>query len=162
MSTETFSIFIDATSEQIFPFVGDLPRHSEWATDRLEFESLTTRPICVGSEYRSTSHFMGTIITAALKVKDYLPPERFSFTVEDLTGQYAHIFTLRPQAGGTLVIKEVHSADPPISRILHAILLPILIKPEGNKALQKLKDKVEHEYQKSGSQTNRVRTVRSR
>ncbi len=162
MSTETFSIFIDATSEQIFPFVGDLPRHSEWATDRIEFEKLTAGDIRVGTQYRSISHFKGTIITAELKVKEDLPPERFAFTVEDRTGQYEHIFTLNPQDGGTLVTREVHSVDTPFSRIVHAVLLPILIKPEANKAFRKLKDRIEHEYQKSGSQTNGVRTVRSR
>jgi len=150
MSIEAFTILINAAPEQIFPFIGELPRHSEWTTDRLEFESLSTGPICVGSEYRSTSHFMGTIIMAELKVKDYLPPQRFSFTVKDRTGQYEHIFTLKPQEGGTLVIREVHSVDTPFSRMIHAILLPILIKPEGNKAFRKLKEKVEHEYQKSG------------
>ena len=150
MTTETFSIFIDATPEQVFPFVGDLPRHSEWATDRMEFEPLTTGAICTESQYRSTSHFKGTMIKAELKVKEYRPPERFAFTVEDRTGQYEHIFTLRPQQDGTLVTREVHSVDTPFSRIVHAILLPILIKPEGNKALRKLKAKVEHECQKSG------------
>jgi len=146
MSTETFSIFIHATPEQIFPFIGDLVRHSEWTTDRIEFEPLTTGAICAGSQYRSTSHFKGTMITADLKIKDYLPPERLAFTVKDRTGQYEHIFILQPQEGGTLVIREVHSVDTLLSRILHAILLPILIKPEANRALQKLKDKVEHEY----------------
>jgi len=150
MSTETFSIFIDATPEQVFPFVGDLPRHSEWTTDRMEFETLTVEEIGVGSQYRSTSHFKGMIITAELKIKEYRSPERFAFTVEDRTGQYEHIFTLKPQDGGTLVTREVHSVDTLFSRIMHAVLLPILIKPESNKAFRKLKERVEHEYQKSG------------
>ena len=149
MSTETFSIFINATREQVFPFIGELPRHSEWTTDRIEFEPLTTGAICAGSRYRSTAHFKGTIIRAELKVKDYLPPERFAFTVEDRTGQYEHIFILKRQEGGTLIVREIHSADTLLSRIIHPILLSILIKPEGTKALQNLKDKVEHECQKS-------------
>ena len=147
MSTETFSVFINATPEQIFPFIGDLPRHREWATDPLEFESLTPGVIGEGSEYRSTAHFMGMMMTAQLKVKEYLPPERFTFTVKDRTGQYEHIFTLKPQGDGTLVSREVHDVDTPFSRIVHFILLPILIKPEATKCLQKLKFRVEHEYQ---------------
>ena len=147
MSIETFHIFIHATPEQIFPFVGELPRHSEWSSDQLQLETLTPGTIGKGSEYRSTAHFMGTIVTAELKVKEYLPPERFTFTVEDRTGHYEHTFTLKPQGDGTLVVREVHSVDTPFSKIVHAILLPILIKPEANKAFRNLKDKVEHEYQ---------------
>ena len=150
MSTETFSIFINAIPEQVFPFIGDLPRHSEWSTDQLEFETLTAGAIRVESQYRSTSHFMGTIITAELKVKDYIPPERFAFTVKDQTGEYEHIFTLKPQEGGTLVTREVQSVDTFFSRIVHLILLPILIKPEATKSLQKLKDRIEQEHQKPG------------
>ena len=147
MAIETFRIFISATPEQIFPFVGDLHRHNEWTTDRIEFEPLTTGAICAGSQYRSTAKFKGTIIRAELKVKDYLPPERFAFTVEDRTGQYEHIFILKRQEGGTLIVREIHSVDTLLSRIIHPILLPILIKPEATKALQNLKDKVEHECQ---------------
>ena len=149
MATEIFSIFINATPEQIFPFVGDLPRHREWTTDQMEFEILTTGAICEGSQYRSSAHFKGMIVTAELKVKEYLPPERFVFTAEDRTGHYEHIFTLKPQGDGTLVVREVHSVDTLLSRIVHPILLPILIKPEANKAFRKLRDRVEHEYEKS-------------
>lgn len=158
MAIETFRVFINATPEQIFPFVGDLPRHSEWATDPMQFETLTPYAVGEGSQYRSSVHFMGMIVTAELKVKEYVPPERFTFTVKDRTGQYEHIFTLKPQGEGTLVSREVHSVDTPFSKIVHAILLPILIKPEANKAFRNLKDKVEREYHKLVNSPGRVET----
>ena len=151
MLSERFSILIRAQPDYIFPFVGDLLRHQEWTSDQVEFESFTSGPIRVGSQYRSTALFKGMIIKAELKVKEYQPPKRFAFTVVDRTGQYEHIFTLEPENGGTRVVREIHAEDTPLSRILHVILYPLLIKPEANKALQLLKKKVEQNYAQVGS-----------
>ena len=143
MLTEHFSIFIKAGPDHLFPLVGDLLRHQEWTSDPIEIESLTSGPIKAGNQYRSTAHFMGMLIEAELKVKEYESPKRFAFTVVDRTGQYEHIFTLEPENGGTRVVREIHAEDTPLARILHVILYPLLIKPEANKALQLLKQKAE-------------------
>ena len=144
MSATTFSIFIEAPPEQVFPFVGDLLRHPEWATDKMKMEAILSGSISVGSQYGSTTNFKGMVVIAELQVVEYQPPTRFAFKVDDRTGRYAHEFVLHSQQGGTLVERSISNENTDIiSKILTIILMPILIVPESNKALQLLKAKVE-------------------
>ena len=144
MPTTTFSIFIEAPPEQVFPLVGDLLRHPEWATDQMKMEAMASGSMSVGNQYRSTTNFKGMVVVAELQVVEYQPPTRFAFKVDDRTGRYTHEFLLHSQEGGTLVERSISNENTDIiSKILTIILMPILIIPESNKALQLLKAKVE-------------------
>lgn len=144
MSPTTFSIFINAPPQKVFAFVGDLLRHPDWATDQIKMEAISSGSISVGSRYRSTTHFKGTVIVAELEVVEYQPPARFAFTVNDRTGRYTHEFVLHSQPGGTLIERSISNENTDlISKILTIILMPILIVPESKKALQLLKASVE-------------------
>lgn len=144
MPATTFSIFINAPPEKVFPFVGDLLSHPDWATDKLQMELISSGPIRIGIQYRSTTNFKGMVVVAELQVVEYQPPTRFAFKVDDRTGRYTHEFVLHSQQGGTLVERSISNENTDIiSKILTIILMPILIVPESNKALQLLKAKVE-------------------
>jgi len=144
MSAATFTISIEAPPEQVFPFVGDLLQHPDWATDQMKMEAISSGSTSVGSQYRSTTNFMRMTILAELHVVEYQPPTRFAFTVNDRTGQYTNEFVLRSQPGRTLVERSISNQNTGfISKILTIILMPILILPESKKALQQLKTRVE-------------------
>jgi hypothetical protein len=144
MPATTFSIFIEAPPEQVFPLVGDLLRHPDWATDKMKMETLSSGPISVGNQYRSSTNFKGMVVVAELQVAEYQPASRFAFMVNDRTGRYTHEFLLHSQQGGTLVERSISNENTDlISKILTIILMSILIVPESNKALQLLKAKVE-------------------
>jgi hypothetical protein len=144
MSATTFSIFIKAPPEKIFPFVGDLLRHPDWATDKMKMEAISSGLISVGNQYRSTTNFKGMVVVAELQVVDYQLPIRFAFTVNDRTGRYTHKFVLHSQKGGTLLERSISSEKTDLlSKILTMILMPVLIIPESKKALQLLKARVE-------------------
>jgi uncharacterized protein YndB with AHSA1/START domain len=144
MPATTFSIFIEAPPEKVFPLVGDLLRHPDWATDNMKMETISSGSISVGNQYRSTTNFKGMVVVAELQVVEYQPPSRFAFTVNDRTGKYTHKFVLHSQNGGTLVERSTSSEKTGVlSKILTMILMPILIIPESKKALQLLKVRVE-------------------
>ena len=144
MPAATFSIFINAPPEKVFPWVGDLLRHPEWATDKMKMQAISSGSISIGSRYRSTTNFKGTIVVADLQVVEYQPPTRFAFTVNDRTGRYSHKFALHSQQGGTLVERSISNERTDVlTKILTMIITPILIVPESNKALQLLKVKAE-------------------
>ena len=147
MSDLTFSIFINAEPEVVFPYVGDLLRHREWATNPMQFEALSPGPVQAGSHYRSVARFMGRVITAELAITEYQPPQRFAFTVSDQTGHYEHQFSLKPQEGGTLVERRVLAEDSLAKRIIGIIIFPLFVIPESKKALQLLKTKAEQASQ---------------
>jgi hypothetical protein len=148
MTAIIFSIFIKAPPEKIFPFVGDLLRHPEWATDEIKMEAISSGTIGVGSQYRSTANFKGFNIVDKLQVVEYQPPTRFAFTVDDIAGRLDHQFVLHSQSDGTLVERSVLIEEKSLLRkIYHRIMMPILmpfISSEMNKALQLLKARVEH------------------
>lgn len=144
MPATIFSIFIKAPPEQVFPLVGDLLRHPEWATDQMKMEAISSGGIRVGNQYRSITNFKGMVVVAKRQVAEYQHPSRFAFTVNDRTGRYTHEFVLHPQSGGTLVERSISNENTDIiSKILTIILMPMLIIPESKKALQLLKAKVE-------------------
>ena len=144
MSAATFSIFIQAPPEVVFPFVGDLLYHPAWATDQMKMEARPSGSIRVGNQYRSTTNFKGMVVVAELQIVEYQPPTRFAFTVNDRTGRYTHEFVLHSEKGGTLVERSISNENTDLlSKILTMILMPILIIPESKKALQLLKARVE-------------------
>ena len=144
MAATTFSIFIKAPPEGVFPLVGDLLRHPDWATDKMKMEAISSGPIGAGIQYRSTTHFKGMVIVADIQVIEYQHPTRFAFKVNDRTGRYRHEFMLHAQNDGTLVERSItNERTDLLTKILTMIIMPILIIPESQKALQLLKGKVE-------------------
>ena len=144
MRATTFSIFIKAPPEEVFPLVSDLFRHPDWATDRMKIEAISYGPLGTGNHYRSITHFKGMVIVAEIQVIEYQPSTRFAFKVNDRTGRYVHEFRLHAQEDGTLVERSISNERRDLlTKILTMILMPLLIIPESKKALQLLKAKVE-------------------
>lgn len=147
MTTITYSIFIKAPPEMVFPFVGDLLRHPEWTTDEMKMEVVSSGTMGVGSRYRSTANFKGFTIVDELQVVEYQPPTRFAFRVKDIAGRLNHQFVLHSQSDGTLVERSVLIEEKSLfTKIYHRIVMPMLmpfISSEMNKALQLLKARVE-------------------
>jgi hypothetical protein len=142
-----FSIFIKAPPEKVFPFVGDLLRHPEWAADQIKMEALSPGAMGVESQYRSTANFKGFNIVDELQVVEYQPPTHFAFKVKDIAGRFVHKFVLRSQSDGTLVERSVIIEEKTLfTKIYHRMMMPILmpfIGSEMKKALQLLKARVE-------------------
>jgi uncharacterized protein YndB with AHSA1/START domain len=147
ITTMTFSVFIKAPPEKVFPLVGDLLRHPEWATDEMRMEAVSLETMSVGSQYRSTAKFKGLTIVDELQVLEYQPPTRFAFRVKDIAGRLNHQFVLHPQSDGTLVERSVFIEEKSLfTKIYHRVVMPMLmpfISSEMNKALQLLKARVE-------------------
>jgi uncharacterized protein YndB with AHSA1/START domain len=147
MTTISYSIFIKAPPEKVFPFVGDLLRHPEWTTDEMRMEVVSPGAIGVGSQYRSSAKFKGFTIVDELQVLEYEPPTRFAFRVRDIAGRLNHQFVLHSQSDGTLVERSVLIEEKSLfTKIYHGIVMPMLmpfISSEMNKALQLLKARVE-------------------
>ncbi len=47
------SIMIQAPAEKIYPYIGDLTRHTEWNHQPQKIEQVTPGPVQVGSIYRA-------------------------------------------------------------------------------------------------------------
>jgi len=144
--TNSYRVWIKAPVETVFTYVSDLSRHPEWSGGRLEVQALSSDPIAVGKQY--VSH--GDVANQKdrpnqVRVIEYLPPTRFAFIAKDPDfGNVPHTFTFTSKDGGTLLERTVAVTLSPARAFLFRVLIrPLLGKPLMDKALSKLKGKLE-------------------
>ena len=124
--------YTTASAESVWPLVADLTRHGEWSAD-----PLTVTPADGGYESVATSK--GKEFKARLTVLESDEPRRFAFRAVDATGTYEHVITLTPDGGGTTITREITAtALSPAQRALFYVVLPIVKKPNAQKALDRL------------------------
>jgi uncharacterized protein YndB with AHSA1/START domain len=144
--TNTYSVVINASPATVFNYVADLTRHPEWSGGRLKIEALSSGPVAVGSQYSSHGDVAGQKDRPnQLRVTHYQPPTRFAFVAQDPDfGEVPHEFTIKPQAGGSLLERTVTINLPPARAFLFRIFIqPLVGRPMMDKALTALKAKLE-------------------
>jgi uncharacterized protein YndB with AHSA1/START domain len=145
-TTGTGSIVIQATPEEVWPWISDLTRHPQWSPKDYSVELVTGELGAVGSTYRSVGwvppnekdHVNEVTITEAQA------PTRFVLTAHDATGDFTNTFVLAPADGGTSVTYTI--VFPPMKgmlAVLTPILFPLVGKPDITKRMALLKAKVE-------------------
>jgi uncharacterized protein YndB with AHSA1/START domain len=143
MPTYRVAIDIAAPPETVYAYIADLTRHSEWSADPLAISAVSPGPATVGSRYTSTAQAQGRTITAELEVTELQPPQRFAFSVRDLTGTYRHQFSVQPAASGSHVERVIGaSLSLPQALLFYAVFL-IIKRPNTRKGLERLKARLE-------------------
>ena len=138
------SVWMNATPEKVFTYVGDPTKHGEWAkSGHLKVHG--SGPATSGARYTSESVFMGKPVQAELRVTSYDPPTGIAFDAVHKEGAYKHEFILRPENGGTRVERVIvlPPANPVKATMLQLFVLPTAVRSEAKKALGKLKEIVE-------------------
>jgi uncharacterized protein YndB with AHSA1/START domain len=144
--TTTVPVSIKADPATVFKYVSDLTKHPEWSGGQLTIEPLAAGPVAVGSRY----HSKGEVATQKdrpneLRVTELVPPDRFTFVASDPDfGDVTHVFTFKPQAGGTLMERTVIMNLPALRRLVFRMVVwPLVGRPMMNKAFAALKTKLE-------------------
>lgn len=138
-TTRNLRISINAKPEDVFTYVSDLTRHSEW-NDGLKVEALTSGSPHVGSQYRSWGK--PAYALNEISITEYQPPNRFAFVAHQAGfPDYRHEFIVHPQEGGTIVERIVTSTTPLLARM---VLWPLVGRPAMKKCLAALKARLEH------------------
>lgn len=139
-------VLVHAPLQTVFDYVSDLTRHPEWSSGELKIESVSPGPIAVGKEYRSR----GEVATQkdrlnTVRVSHYEPPHTFGFVANDPdAGDVSHIFKFKEQDGGVLVERTMTlSLNPIVAFLFGLFVYPFVGRPSMEKALQKLKQKLE-------------------
>jgi hypothetical protein len=104
-------IVINATPQQVFDYVSQLTRHSEWAQHDLTVEQTSQGPAGVGSTYASVAHQFGTQ-KETQTVTEYNPPSVFAFEARGSLGTARHVFDIRPSGSGSSVTKSMELIKP--------------------------------------------------
>ncbi len=140
--TITSRVVLNTAPQEVFAYVSDLMHHPEWSGGPLKIEPVSAGPVAVGSEYRSLGGESERL--NLLRVTQYEPPGRFAFIAKDPMGDISHVFTFRPQGGGTLMERSVTATLPMLAAVIFRyVLYPRRGKPLMDRALKSLKEKFE-------------------
>jgi uncharacterized protein YndB with AHSA1/START domain len=130
---------IGASPTEVFDYIADLTRHGEWAVDPLEIR-LVEGDGGVGSRYQSAARSKGKTIPAEIRITASDRPKRLGFEVSDLTGSYAHEFTLEPSGAGTRVERRITTSHlSPAQLLLFWVVYPTVKRPNARRAMENLR-----------------------
>ena len=133
---------IKASPEQVFAYVSDMPRHSEWASHDLEVKQASDGPVGVGATFASVGHQFGTQ-RETQTVSQYEPGRRFAFDAKGSIGVVRHTFDLSGADAGTQVKKSVEIVKPSLMARLMAPMIGSQIRKGLRVDLERIKQKLE-------------------
>ena len=140
----TYRIDINAKPEDVFAYISDLAKHTEW-NEGLTIEKVSEGDIAVGTEYRSTGKQMGKSVDNTVKVTEIDSPRKFSFTGSDGKMEFLQELTLTEHNGGTRLERRTSAEVNPVMAIMFKILIgPLIANPSMNKSLRRLKANLEN------------------
>lgn len=139
-------VLINAPLQEVFDYVSDLSRHPEWSGGELNIEAVSPGPIAVGKEYRSRGEVaIQKDRPNKVHVSEYKAPHKFGFVAHDPDfGKVSHVFTFVEQSGSVLVTRTMTvNLNPLVAFGFQFIVYPLIGSPSMNKAMEKLKSKLE-------------------
>ena len=127
MITFEKSVVIDRPADEVFEYVSDGERFSEWATEIVKSKKTTKGPVGVGTTYTHVAQMLGRRVENHYEVTEYEVnkkitmettsgsiPVEFSMTVSPANG--GSKFTIRAEADATGFFKL---AEPLVARTLN-------------------------------------------
>ena len=138
-----YKVSIDAKPEDVYAYVADLTKHGEWS-DGLNVEAVGNGGVAVGSEYRSRGKLMGKQVENRVRITEYEPPTRLSFSANDGKSEFMQEIKVSADGNGTLLERRLSfDANPVMGLLFRAIIGPLVANPSMNKSLKKLKANME-------------------
>lgn len=139
-----FGIDINARPEEVFVYISDLSKHSEW-NDGLTVKKVSEGDVAVGTEYHSTGKQFGISIKNTVIVREFESPGKFSFTGSDGRMEFLQELILSEHNGGTrLERRSSIEVNPVLSLMLKYVMGPLFGTRSMNKGLRRLKANLEH------------------
>jgi len=138
-----YRIDIDAKPEEVFAYISDLTKHSEW-NEGLTIEKVSEGEVAVGTEYRSNGKQLGKSVDNTVKVTEIDSPRKFSFTGSDGKLEFLQELNLSAHNGGTRLDRLTTAEVNPIMAMMFTILIgPLFANRSMRKSLRKLKANLE-------------------
>jgi uncharacterized protein YndB with AHSA1/START domain len=142
----TVTVTIAAPPENVWPWIADVTKHTEWSPKPYRVELVSGEPNAVGSRYRSVGWVPPNDNNHAndVEITQVVPMTRFALDATDSNGTFVNTFDLRSVAAGTEVtFLIVFPQMKGMSAIMVPILFPLVGMSDIKKRMQLLKQKVE-------------------
>ncbi|HHP7234675.1 MAG TPA: SRPBCC family protein [Desulfobacterales bacterium] len=137
-------IHIQAPCAEVFHYLADINRHSEWADNPLEIRHVSGPPGGVGATFESvarrTARVAGTF-TGRIRIVAAEPPHRFAYEVEDNTGHYRWTMLVTPEGNGTRLTQRMAKLSGPwlINLFQPWLIWPLIGRPQVKGGLKRIK-----------------------
>jgi uncharacterized protein YndB with AHSA1/START domain len=97
------SIVINRPIEEVFAFVTDVEKLSQWSAELVEAKKTSEGPVGVGTTFSGVVKMLGRRMENEHKVSEYEPNSKFAFKVTSGPAQMEIEYTFESVAGGTKV-----------------------------------------------------------
>ena len=107
MATFGKSVWINCPQQEVFDFVSNPAKNTEWQSIAQSAEWTSEGPVGVGSALRSVDRFLGRKIESTAEVTIWDPPDRMTF--KSVSGPFAFeiAFELESKENGTQLTMSV-------------------------------------------------------
>jgi len=96
------SVYVDRSVEDVFWYVADLSRHTEWRSELLDTQVVGSVTQGVGTHFHQRVAYQGRRLEANLEITDFIPGEKICIKAHG--GVHAHgCIDFKDQGCGTLV-----------------------------------------------------------
>ena len=120
------SVVINRPTEEVFAFVADIEKMSQWMSELVEAKQTSEGPVGVGTTVNAVANVLGRRAESIQEVAEYEPNSKF--TIKSTSGPVASKdkFTFESVAGGTKVTRVTEAelggffklAEPLVARML--------------------------------------------
>ncbi len=120
------SVVINRPTEEVFAFVADIEKMSQWMSELVEAKQTSEGPVGVGTTYMAVATPLGRRAESTQDVVEYEPNSKFA--IKSTSGPVASKdeFTFESVAGGTKVTRVTEAelggffklAEPLVARML--------------------------------------------
>jgi uncharacterized protein YndB with AHSA1/START domain len=131
-------VTIERKPEEVFAFLSDLERVSEWQQGVIRSQVLTPGPVRVGTRFTETAKVGPWRLDATCEVTAYEPARRMAFTASSKPIEYGGEFTLEPLGSGTRLSVDAAVRLKGFWRLMQPVMAGEM-KSETRKELETIK-----------------------
>ncbi|MFQ5933009.1 MAG: SRPBCC family protein [Dehalococcoidia bacterium] len=137
-------ITLNAPVSEVFGYIPNLPRHSEWAANPLKIEQTSGGPVQAGATFSSEGKVFGKTFRDQLTVAEYVPDSRLVLDVVGGGSRFRLSFTTEAEGDGTRLAKASETLRIPFLFKLFWPLIEKLLAPrQFAKDLKRIKARLE-------------------
>lgn len=143
-SVANFAITIDRTPDEVFDYLADVSKHSEWSPKAYRVEG-ASGPVTAGDTFTSIGTIPGDKNHRnEVSVTECSRPTRLVLDSQEKGEHFINTFELSAEGSGTRLVRTMDAPQPsfPLS-VLFPLIMAAFIRPDVNKGLRNLKANLE-------------------
>ena len=142
---QTWSVEVNRPQPEVFDYLADVSRHSEWSPKPFRVDNLTPGPVTVGTTYTSYGWIPGDKEHRNdCEVITFDAPKRLVIRSREKDQDFINTFTLTAQNGSTKVEREMDMPKPGgLVGVMMPVIMATVVRPGVQKGMNMFKENLE-------------------